>query len=379
MHAMTQLPAHFWPLLALCLLAFVSLWWFVLGSSRAARRRMLRLRIAALGQETEAPSRPGELRQTLAHARRTHLQAPAPPVVRNPLYAIPWFVFIGDASANVTGLLDAAVDTSAPSSSEEHSEHDDAFWHWRGLSSMIAIDTSPAALGDPADPHERSLWYCALLELAERRKRLPLNGIVVCVGVSTLLGDAAARESVATRVRTLVHEAAEHLGLLLPVYFFVTGLERLSGYDVVRDALPDEVLAQALGHRLVHEAAPRIEADAELDVLFGEITQRLHALRMTLLRNEEDPVRRQAIHAFVEEVRSLQQGLRDMAQRLFGNGHGPHSPRWRGLYLMAAPHDDHGGAFVHDLFERFLPADQPLARSRNPGGVSDSYFGSTQM
>jgi len=68
-----------------------------------------------------------------------------------------------------------------------------------------------------------------------------------------------------------------------------------------------------------------------------------------------------------------------MAQRLFGNGHGPHSPRWRGLYLTAAPHDGRDGAFVLDLFERFLPADQPLARSRNPGGVSDSYFGSTQM
>lgn len=375
MNAMTQLPAHFWPLLVLCLLAFVSLWWLVLGSSRAARRRMLRLRIAALGQETEAPSKPGELQQSLAHARRTLLHAPEPPVVRNPLYAIPWFVFIGDASANVTGLLDAAVDAS----SAPHAERDDAFWHWRGLTSMIAIETSPAALGDPADRHERSLWYRALLELAERRKRLPLNGIVVCVGVSTLLGDAAERESVATRVRTLVHEAAEHLGLLLPVYFFVTGLERLSGYDVVRGALPDEVLAQALGHRLAHEAAPRIEANAELDVLFGEITQRLHALRMTLFRNEQDPVRRQAIHAFVEEVRSLQQGLREMAQRLFGNGHGPHSPRWRGLYLTAAPHDGRGGAFVHDLFERFLPADQPLARSRNPGGVSDSYFGSTQV
>ncbi|MDM0078248.1 type VI secretion system protein [Variovorax sp. J2P1-59] len=373
---MTQLPAHFWPLLALCLLAFLSLWWIVLGSSRAARRRMLRLRIAALGQEKEAPSRPAELQQSLAHARQALQRSPDPPAVRNPLYAIPWFVFIGDASANVAGLLDAAVGTATP---KPYAERDDVFWHWRGLPSMIAIETSPAALGDPADPHERSLWYRALLELAERRERLPLNGIVVCVGASTLLGDAAERDAVAARVRTLVHEAAEHLGLLLPVYFFVTGLEQLRGFDVVRAALPDDVLSQALGHCLTHDAAPRIEADAELDVVFGEIMRRLHALRMALLRGEQDPVRRQAIHAFAEEVRSLQQGLRAMAQRIFGYGHGPHSPRWRGLYLTAAPQEGRGGAFVHDLFAHFLPADQPLARSRNPGGLSDSYFGSTQM
>ena len=370
---MTHLPAHFWPLLALCLLGFLSLWWFVLGSSRSARRRMLRLRIAALGQEVEAPSKPGELQQSLAHARRALHHSPASQTLRNPLYAIPWFVFIGDDSANVAGLLDAAIGTRSSSTD------DDTFWHWRCLPSMIAIETSPAALGDPVDPHERSLWYRALLELAERRERLPLNGIVVCVGVSTLLGDAQASSAIATRVRTLIHEATEHLRLLLPVYLFVTGLERLRGYDVVRAALPDEVLAQALGHRLNHDTAPRIEADAELDVMFDEITQRVHALGLALIRDERDPVRREAIHAFVEELRSLESGLSVMAGRIFGNGHGPHSPRWRGLYLTAAPHDGDRGAFIHDLFERFLPADQPLARSRNPGGASDSYFGSTQM
>jgi hypothetical protein len=98
------------------LLAFVSLWWFVLGQRRDAVERDL--------DEEEGPAPDhGEDEQDRpvcgAHGAvrddRTHLQAPAPPVVRNPLYAIPWFVFIGDASANVTGLLDAAVDTSSPS------------------------------------------------------------------------------------------------------------------------------------------------------------------------------------------------------------------------------------------------------------------------
>lgn len=373
---MTQVPTLFWPLLALCLLAFLTLWWVVLGSGRAARRRMLRLRIAALGQEEEAPSRRGELEQSLGHARKALRQSPAPQALRNPLYAIPWFAFIGDEAANVAGLLDAASDARTPTA-----RHDDveAFWHWRSLPSMIAIETGPAALGDPADPHERSLWYRALLELAERRERLPLNGIVVCVGAASLLGDAFAQEASAARARTLIHEAAEHLRLLFPVYLVVTGLERLRGYDIVREALPDEVTSQALGHRLANEAIPRIEAGAGLDVLFDEITQRLHATRMALLRGAQDPVRREAIHEFVEEVRSLQPGLRAMADRIFGNGHGPHSPHWRGLYLTATPHDGRRGAFIRDLFARFLPADQPLARSRIPGGASDSYFGSTQI
>jgi len=38
--------------------------------------------------------------------------------------------------------------------------------------------------------------------------------------------------------------------------------------------------------------------------------------------------------------------------------------RWRGLYLVASSDGANPGAFVVDLFQRFLAADQPLARPR---------------
>jgi len=99
------------------------------------------------------------------------------------------------------------------------------------------------------------------------------------------------------------------------------------------------------------------------DALFEPLALRLHALRMGLLRSQPEPSRRQAIHAFVEQVRALQPGLRTFAQQLFEPARGGHAAaRWRGLYLVAAPGDSNQCAFVADLFQRFLPADQPLAR-----------------
>jgi type VI protein secretion system component VasK len=233
------------------------------------------------------------------------------------------------------------------------------FWRWHFLPALVAIETRAAAVHEPSTPHERGLWYRALLALADERERLPLNGIVVCVNAARLLGDAQGVAADASRLRERVDEAAELLRLQLPVYLLVTGLERLAGYEALREALPSAARNQALGHRLPDTAA----AVARPDALFEPLALRLHALRMGLLRRQPEPAQRHAIHVFVEQVRALQPGLRTFAQRLFEAPRSGHAgARWRGLYLVAAPGDSDQSAFVSDLFQRFLPADQALAR-----------------
>jgi type VI protein secretion system component VasK len=362
MNALHPLPTYYWPLLALCLLGLLAFWWFMLGSRYVARRRLLRRRIEVLGPPSTAPEQAAlaALRQAIVQARELLLRSPAQRAVRNPLYDQPWLLFIGDESAELPGLLAAARRASPPLLQLEPDAGGDVFWRWHFLRSMIAIETSPAAVREPASRHERSLWYQALLALAIQRERQPLNGVVVCVSAASLLGDAQALASDAARLRQRVDEAAEHLRLHLPVYLVVTGLERLAGYGVLRSALPPAALVQALGHRL-----PQNSVGARLDDLFGPMNLRLHALRMGLLRSQPEPARRLAIHSFVEQLRALQPGLRTLAAHMFDNGLGRTlaPARWRGVYLTAAPAGGGDDAFVADLFQRFLPSDQPLARA----------------
>lgn len=352
----SSLPPHFWSLTGLCVLAFLALWWFVLASGRIRRRRLLRRRIAAFDAEAApAPLDLVGMQEAMARARRAAPHASAPQARRRSLYAIPWFMFLGDAPADLPGLLvGAGAAASLPGS-------EDGLWRWHFMQSTIAIEIGPAALGDPADPRERGRWHRALLELAERRERLPLNGIVACVAAATVLGDPGATESLALRLRQRIDEVAEQLRVLLPVYLVVTGLERLEGYATARGALPAEALGQALGHRLADDTPAGIDAGDRLDGIFGELDVQLHALRMALLRGEKDPVRRWAIHSFTERLRDLRPGLQLLALRLFAAPRSARAPRWRGLYLTAAPSAAAGGAFIADLFDRFLPADQPLA------------------
>lgn len=360
MNALYPLPAHYGALLSLCLAALLMLWWFMLGARYRARRRLLRRRIEALAAPSEAarPSEPAALaepRTAVARAREQLQRLPSLRALHQPLYDLPWLLFIGDENAGLPALLAAAGREGV----EEAEDEGDDFWRWHFLAAMLAIETRPAAVHEPATPHERNRWYESLLALAHQRERLPLNGVAVCVSAAALLGDAQRLPADAARLRRRVDETAELLRLQLPVYLLVTGLERLPGYAVLREALPPDVRAQALGHRLPYTSAAVTRPDA----LFEPLALRLHALRMGLLRSQPEPSRRQAIHAFVEQVRALQPGLRTFAQQLFEPARSGHAAaRWRGLYLVAAPGDSNQCAFVADLFQRFLPADQPLAR-----------------
>jgi type VI protein secretion system component VasK len=368
---LTQLPLVFWLLVAVCFGGSVLLWWRIVGRQRIARRRGLHRQIALCGR-AESPAEQATLdglRQAPRQARLTLMRSGGG---RSALYRVPWLLFLGDAAADVPRLLDAA------SASAGGADTFRPFWQWHALPSMTAIGVDPQVLqsADVAPP--RRLWCQALLALARERPRLPLNGIVVCVGASSLMqaAQATARdvgtadESPAHHLRRLIDQAAEHLHLRLPVYLVVTGLEQLTGYDTLRSALPKEVLAQVIGYRWSGAAGAGAAASARADdratVAFVSIMARLDALRMALLLQRSEPADRLAIHAFVEQVRALEPGLRRTANVLFGRiKDGRRPQRWRGLYLTGSTPsgaDASGAAFTSDLFERFLPADQPLAR-----------------
>src|SRR3546814_3153690 len=152
---------------------------------------------------------------------------------------------------------------------------------------------------------ERGLWYQALTLLSAERDKLALNGIVVCISAPTRLAGPDAAKATGIRLRRLVDEAMEHLQIKLPVYFLVTGLERLHGYAQFRAALPAEAFSQALGFRLPESEVVNAATSGKLDEILDPIVERLHALRETALRSQATPATRRGVFEFVESLPRL--------------------------------------------------------------------------
>jgi len=358
----------FWQLLFGGIAAVALMWWFLLGAGRRSRRRALQRQISTLrhGHSDSALAALSTMRRGIADAAQVLLRPSAGlPPGRAQLYRVPWMLFVGDAAADVPRLLATAHRASATPPPPARTSIGDAFWRWWSLGSITAIETHADAVCDASATRERMLWFEALQQLVERRERQPLDGIVVCVGASTLAGAAPEIDETATQLRRLIDEVSQSLRLRLPVYLVVNGLEQLRGHDAITTVLAPEVLSQAVGYRLPHNEA--IDgAGPRFDQVFGVICNRLQALRMSLARRQPQTLERLAAHRFVEDVIALRPGLRRLTERLFdADPKGDDAPlRWRGLYLVASSDGANPGAFVVDLFQRFLAADQPLARPR---------------
>jgi hypothetical protein len=354
------LPARFWQLLGLCLVALALLWWFTAGQRRFSLQGRTRKRMGDLGPGNPDDEREplARMAQAIAEAKRTITRSPQVEQGRDPLYRVPWMLFLGDGAADVDGLLRAASDVSPfPAPASEPG----AVWRWWFFKSLVAVELSPRVVCASGARLERGLWYQALMQLAAERNKLPVNGIVLAVSIQTLLGPADAVKDTATRLRRLVDEAMEHLQVRMPVYIVVTGLERMRGYATMRATLPAEAFTQALGHRLTaaEMAAP---AGGALQPVLGPLLDRLHALRMTALRSQVTAVDRRGMFEFGEALRNASSGLSLLVTLLLEDNTFQRTPAWRGLYFVGGADAAHpGGAFVADLFTRFLPGDQPLA------------------
>lgn len=349
---MRWLPS-FWLALALCLAAWGLLWWTLLGAGRAARRRTLEARIR-LWERTHPPPLPvtlGALRSAAREARRALCRASdrhSPPRRR------PWVLFAGDPAADLPGLL-AAAHPAGPLAPPDAGQGD-IFWRWWLMDSVAAIEVCPPPLA-PALPQD-SLWLRALRELVRLRPRLPLDGVAVCVSTAALQADASVArptlELLCRRVQDTVHGLRVHL----PVYVIVTGLQRLPGYATVRAALPPEALARTLGLR-AGVRAPGPDSPPALDLLFDPLMLRLQALRLGLLPQMREASARADVHAFVEAMQGLGPGLKRLSEQMAQLEDAPGLLAWQVLCFTASGPD---GAFVSELFGRWIPEDQGLAR-----------------
>ena len=332
MDALLAVPLRLWLLVVLCATGFALLWWSTLGRGRWQRRRALRQRLSRLGSGT-GPIRPNAL--------------PALPNVADPHHGR--WLLMGNAAAGMRGLLEGG--DAVPLSSAGA----DALWQIWTRPGLTLVALNPAVIEDVHSTTMRGLWLRGLMALAEHRPSLPLNGIVVCVDAETLAQSSAAALSL------LATEAAELLRLELPVQVVVTGLEHWPGHAEVCAALPTAALAQVIGHRLAPQDTTDSSAAERLDALFAPLSQRLQALGMSLLRVHSEPAAQWGVHRWVAQSIALQPGLRRLAEQMFGDLSGL---QWRGLYLTAAASPAGPAAFTTDLFRRFLPEDQPLARGR---------------
>lgn len=239
-------------------------------------------------------------------------------------YDLPWYLLLGDP---LLGERLAADWSLAPVNRPAWFGR----W-WADQDGAVLAVPQPLFLPEEGVPSSLQPWRRLLGLLMRMRPRRPLDGVIWAVPAERLLDPASlAQESIQLRRR--FNDLLQRLGLSLPVYVVVTGLEALDGFAELRAALPTEVCERPLGW-----ASP-LQADAawqgeHLERGFDQVLQALQAaiLEAGVLKGQlsED------LYRFPQALDSLREGLRQRLEPVFqGNALGE-APRLRGLYFSGA-------------------------------------------
>jgi type VI secretion system protein ImpL len=357
------MPPWIKQLFVLATLLLSVLLWFAKGQSWLERRRPFSKAQGDLqaGNSEQELTALKAMRQSLVDAKSVLAHSPEVGPGRSPLYRIPWFLLLGDKESKAERLLKAAS-TKSPFAPPAQSTEPAQYWRWWFLRGLVAIEADSRFVCDSSEKDLRGIWYQALQLLNSERKSLPLNGIIVLISAEKILrNEEDARRSL-LNLRRLVHECMSHLHLVPPVYLLISDCESLPGHGDFVKAIPAEVLAQAIGYRFEASGTANAVNWQQLPTYFSALRDRLHGIRLTALRREADPAKRKGIWDYVESFGKLENGLISAVKLLVEENSLQIIPPLRGIYFVS------GGAFIDDVFTRFLPPDQPLAsRTKQPG------------
>jgi len=376
-----------WPLwVALAIVVGVfALYFFVTFARRMIVMMRSRSRLAAQSAaiHVEAPAASPETllrrkwKAAVATLRQSNLRSQG-----DPLYALPWFMVVGQSgTGKTTALTRARLSSPIQKISQQASIGQTANCDWWYFDRAVVIDCAGRYVQAEDVEQDRREWELGLDLLGRYRPREGLDGLVLAVSADRLMQpDADTFADEGRIVRARIEQLIRMFGKRFPVYVLVTKCDRLYGFEEWAKTLPADALGQAMGYLADESDADGSGETAFVARAFDSIGARLQALRLALVSREAQPS--PALLMFPNELEQLRAGLGMFLGTCLADSPYLERPLLRGIFFSSGqqeggamsalmgsvlpaspPHaSDTAGVFLHDFFGRILPQDRNAAK-----------------
>ena len=276
------------------------------------------------------------------------------------LYDLPWYMIIGPPGAGKTTVL-VNSGLNFPLAQKFGKEA------LRGVGGTRSCDwwfTDQAVLLDTAGRYttqdsnrsaDAAGWTSFLQLLRKHRPRQPINGVIVAMSASDLLGlDERGREQHAAAIRERLDELSRNLRIEFPVYFLVTKCDLIAGFTPTFDDLGAEGRSQVWGTTFALESTESGRAAESFAGEFDRLLERLQQRVIPRMQAERDPGRRAAVLAFPQQMALLKPAFADLLRQVFAATEFDNKVLLRGVYFTSgaqegAPIDRLLGAIAHSF------------------------------
>jgi type VI secretion system protein ImpL len=260
--------------------------------------------------------------------------------------SMPWFLLLGPAGSGKTTMLANTglplpygpafeVDSRKRDAGRWWLFHDAVVLEAPAASAAIAASDSTLPPGQTLASDTSEGWNTLLHMLRRERPDAPLNGIVVTVSCSDLVGgrrDSEKLAETADRIRAFLERTRNVLEVRLPIHILVTKCDVLAGFRSFADNLPADRRNDIFGWANPNPVETPFNP-SWVDIGCEALKKELEDLRDEVLAAPDEIKDADGLFVFVNEFGNLQEPLRDFVSRLYTDGERRPPLFFRGVYF----------------------------------------------
>lgn len=285
------------------------------------------------------------------------------------LYDLPWYIIIGPPGAGkTTALINSGMKfpLSGPGGPRAvagfgGTRHCD----WWFTEEAVLIDTAGRYTTQDSDAAADAASWTGFVDLLkETRPRQPINGAIVCISITDIMGKPTAElNQDAAAIRSRLDELHQRLGVQFPVYVMFTKMDLIAGFMEFFGDLTSEQREIVWGHTFEAESKTEnmvTQFPGEFDALMTQLAAKL----TDRMQEEVDPRSRTLIFGFPAQMASLKGAINDFLLKVFEPTRYQADAVLRGVYFTS-------GTQEGTPFDRVLGA---LSRSFGASGQVQPLF-----
>ncbi|MFD2264252.1 type VI secretion system protein [Lacibacterium aquatile] len=295
---------------------------------------------------------------------------------RNP-YLVPWYLAVGTDGTGVSTLCAGLETHRAPGETPDPLTGQPVGCTWWYHDQAVVIDVGAEAFArSNGEKVPDAAWLALLEELADKRPAQPIDGIILGIPVSDLMGPLAAMPHVlaekAAQIYGRLWQAQKTLGLCLPVWVAVTHCDKLPGFLDLVEKLPPNRRQDILGWSNPYPLETAFRP-AMVEEGITSVQDALVASGLELAAGGAMPARGGGYLQVPGALGELTGALANLLQIVFRRTAYQEMLYFRGIYFVGASEPDgreEGAlsiaarplAFARDLFEQKIFAERDLTK-----------------
>lgn len=278
-------------------------------------------------------------------------------------YKIPWYMIIGTDDSGATSLMNGNNLKKVMKNPFDEYDVENYACKWWFYDRALVIDIANDL---DIEDKEYKLWKYIIRKLKRKRRRRPLDGLVITIGADTFFPTEGSKltnleliKIKAAQLDEKIQYLQQKLKMRLPVYLVITKCDLIEGFNALIDEIPDSYHDQMFGWSNPYNPNAYSYSKQWVSEAFLHMNFRISYLMFGFFSNGADIKDFPNIFRFKSNLESIKYPVQIFANKIFSPNQYSHvAPLLlRGLYFTGSKKsrsDDFESShklFAKDLFE----------------------------